>query len=74
MRPTTAVVRQWYTENSTAAWSSDRPTWKEARVHAKCLRSTEQVSEGAQSISTGWVYLTTWHSADEDPIVHAMAG
>ncbi|GAX72859.1 hypothetical protein CEUSTIGMA_g314.t1 [Chlamydomonas eustigma] len=43
-KPHTAEVQIWYNENAHVVWSElERPTWKETRIHAKCLRSTEQV-------------------------------
>jgi hypothetical protein len=42
-RPVAADVQAWYDLNASSAWGDNKPTWKEARVHAKCLRSTEQV-------------------------------
>ncbi|GAX82436.1 hypothetical protein CEUSTIGMA_g9864.t1 [Chlamydomonas eustigma] len=43
-KPQTSDLQDWYNEHSHLVWSElERPSWKETRVHAKCLRSTEQV-------------------------------
>jgi len=42
-RPVTSHVQEWFERNGDSVWGLDKPTWKEARIHAKCLRSTDQV-------------------------------
>jgi hypothetical protein len=41
-RPVTQEVQVWFDEHAERTWGSQKPLWKEARIHAKCLRSTEQ--------------------------------
>ncbi|GFH24096.1 uncharacterized protein HaLaN_21822, partial [Haematococcus lacustris] len=47
IRPPTSAVRKWYQEYAEAVWpdASSRPCWRDCRVHAKCLKSTEEVKE-----------------------------
>jgi hypothetical protein len=42
-RPTTEEVSEWYSKNADKAWPGQKPTVKETRRHAKCLRTTEDV-------------------------------
>mmetsp|Transcript_10545 Transcript_10545/g.36422 ORF Transcript_10545/g.36422 Transcript_10545/m.36422 type:complete len:446 (-) Transcript_10545:58-1395(-) len=42
-RPSTEEVSSWYVENADAAWKRDKPSMKETRRHAKCLRTTKDV-------------------------------
>ena len=43
-RPVTSQVQQWFEHHGDSVWEQlDKPSWKETRIHAKCLRSTEQV-------------------------------
>lgn len=44
VRPVTKQVQQWFEHHGDSVWEQlDKPSWKETRIHAKCLRSTEQV-------------------------------
>lgn len=43
-RPVTSEVQCWYSTHADGVWGRSKPAWKEARIHAKCLRSTEQAS------------------------------
>eukprot|EP00798_Chlamydomonas_sp_ICE-L_P030261 gene30261-35248_t len=44
-RPSVVVVDRWYEKNAVNAWPNkeDRPSGKDARSHAKSLRSTDEV-------------------------------
>ena len=55
------MVQQWFEENAESVWDNvDRPSWKETRIHAKCLRSTDQVRRGPRSVALRWPSL--YHS------------
>jgi len=42
-RPSTEEVSAWYVSNADTAWKGDKPSVKETRRHAKCLRTTADV-------------------------------
>eukprot|EP00798_Chlamydomonas_sp_ICE-L_P011717 gene11717-34444_t len=54
-RPPVEVVANWYDECSCRVWpiTDERPTWKETRLHAKCLRSTDEVKTYFQRSTVG---------------------
>eukprot|EP00798_Chlamydomonas_sp_ICE-L_P011716 gene11716-34443_t len=45
IKPAIELVSAWYNENAETAWPEAdlRPSWKETKQHAKCLRSTDEV-------------------------------
>ncbi|GFR40626.1 hypothetical protein Agub_g1208 [Astrephomene gubernaculifera] len=43
-RPDAAAINRWYEENAQSTWPpNDMPTMLETRIHAKCLRSVDEV-------------------------------
>lgn len=42
-RPSTEEVSAWYVDHADKAWKGNKPSIKETRRHAKCLRTTEDV-------------------------------
>jgi len=42
-RPTTEEVSDWYVQCADQTWPGQKPSLKETRRHAKCLRTTEDV-------------------------------
>ena len=42
-RPSTEDVSAWYVDHADKAWKVNKPSIKETRRHAKCLRTTEDV-------------------------------
>jgi len=42
-RPTTEEVSAWYVDHADRVWRDAKPSVKETRRHAKCLRTTEDV-------------------------------
>eukprot|EP00216_Chloropicon_sp_CCMP2111_P006023 CAMPEP_0198235356 /NCGR_PEP_ID=MMETSP1446-20131203/1262_1 /TAXON_ID=1461542 ORGANISM="Unidentified sp, Strain CCMP2111" /NCGR_SAMPLE_ID=MMETSP1446 /ASSEMBLY_ACC=CAM_ASM_001112 /LENGTH=538 /DNA_ID=CAMNT_0043916495 /DNA_START=386 /DNA_END=2002 /DNA_ORIENTATION=+ len=42
-RPATEEVSEWYRVHSSEVWQGEKPSIKETRRHAKCLRTTEDV-------------------------------
>ncbi|GAX83838.1 hypothetical protein CEUSTIGMA_g11262.t1 [Chlamydomonas eustigma] len=65
-RPGSSVVRVWFEENAHLVWDeTDMPTWAETRVHAKCLRTTEQVKYYFREYRARRVYFES--SAREKP-------
>lgn len=43
VRPNANDIKFWFDSNADAVWGDTKPTWEEARVHSKCLRSLDQV-------------------------------
>lgn len=44
-RPQAAEIASWYETFSDEEWGFDKPSLKETRIHAKCLRSTDEVRD-----------------------------
>eukprot|EP00195_Chlamydomonas_chlamydogama_P016405 CAMPEP_0202902302 /NCGR_PEP_ID=MMETSP1392-20130828/16776_1 /ASSEMBLY_ACC=CAM_ASM_000868 /TAXON_ID=225041 /ORGANISM="Chlamydomonas chlamydogama, Strain SAG 11-48b" /LENGTH=826 /DNA_ID=CAMNT_0049589049 /DNA_START=293 /DNA_END=2773 /DNA_ORIENTATION=- len=65
-RPVTADVQAWYNAYADAVWGRDKPPWRDARIHAKCLRSTEQVKNYFRKYRASKKGVAESRSPDED--------
>ena len=59
-RPATYEVRMWYEKYAAVHWPRiiDRPSWKEAHVHAKSLKTKEQARGNSGIYGTSPLLIT----------------
>ncbi|GIL47894.1 hypothetical protein Vafri_4524 [Volvox africanus] len=75
-RPEAAAINRWYEENAHEIWpSNDMPTMLETRIHAKCLRSVDEVRNyfrayrAQRRVSSTMIQKVQWSNYDHETVL-----